>query len=238
MLKKLKRKIIMKSVKYIVLTILSLIILKTAVAQDGGSNKDTAISHLQIKPYNEDSGSLMKNSWGIDLIFSTNGFGLGAFYGHEFSDALTWKINFSISEAKDEREVEIYNPYTGESFVPLKVNRFIAMPLLFAVEYQMFKDEIMDNFRPYITAAIGPTMIFATPYEKEFFSSLKYGRAYYTGGGYLGIGAFFGSERSNIMGVNIRYYIIPYTGGIESMYNVTKKEFGSFSISLSFGSGW
>lgn len=228
----------MKSLKYVVLAILSLIIVKTAVAQDVESNKDTAVSHLQIKPYNEDSGSLIKNSWGMDLIFSTNGFGVGGFYGHEFSDALTWKINISISEAKDEREVEIYNPYTGESFVPLKVNRFIAIPLFFAVEYQMFKDEIMDNFRPYITAAIGPTMIFATPYEKEFFSSLKYGRAYYTGGGYLGLGAFFGSERSKVMGVNIRYYIIPYTGGIESMYNVTKKDFGGFSISLSFGSGW
>jgi hypothetical protein len=238
MLKKFIRKIIMKSVKYIVLAILSLIIIKTAIAQEGESNKDTAVSHAQIKPYNEDSGSLIKNSWGMDLIFSTNGFGLGVFYGYEFSDALTWKINFSASEAKDAGEVEQYNPYTGESFVPLKVNRFIAMPLLFAVEYQMFKDEIMDNFRPYITAAIGPTMIFATPYEKEFFNSLKYGRAYYTGGGYLGIGAFFGSERSRIMGVNIRYYIIPYAGGIESLYNVTKKEFGGFSISLSFGSGW
>jgi hypothetical protein len=63
-------------------------------------------------------------------------------------------------------------------------------------------------------------------------------KQYYTGGGYIGLGAFFGSEKSNIMGVNIRYYFIPYGGGIESLLNVNKKEFGGFSVSLSFGKGW
>ena len=228
----------MRSSKYIFAAVLTVILLNTAFPQDVQNSKDTAINFQSTRTRDNSSMYLVRNFWGVDLLFTENGFGLGTFYGHDISEKLTWKVNLSISESKDEREVELYDPYTGVTFSPGKVNRFIVIPLLFAVEYQMFKDEIMDNFRPYVTAAIGPTMIFATPYEKEFFSSLKFGRAYYTGGGYIGLGAFFGSERSNIMGVNIRYYFIPYGGGIESLQNVNKKEFGGFSVSLSFGKGW
>lgn len=182
--------------------------------------------------------SYLLNSWGMDLIISTNGFGLGIFYGYNFSDELTGKVNLSIAESKDEREMEVYNPYTGLLFTPNKVNRFIVFPLLFGFEYRLFKDEILDNFRPYVSAMAGPSLIFSTPYDIEFFESLKYGKSHYTVSGYIGFGAFFGSDKKNILGVNIRYYIIPYQSGIESMQFVKKKDFGGFSISLSFGTGW
>jgi hypothetical protein len=228
----------MKSLKRSTIALLIGIIMETAFSQGIDNMKDSTTILEPKQALTTVSETTVRKFWGLDLMFSENGFGLGGFYGRQYSETFTWKINFSISEAKDEREIELYDPYTGDTFSPLKVNRFLVFPLLFTMEYEMFRDEIMDNFRPYISAAVGPTVIFATPYEKEFFSSIKYGKAYYTGGGYLGFGAFFGSDRKRIMGVNLRYYIIPYTGGIESMYGVTKKEFGGFSVSISFGSGW
>jgi hypothetical protein len=86
--------------------------------------------------------------------------------------------------------------------------------------------------------AAGPTMIYVFPYNEEYFSALGKGQPKYTIGGYLGIGAYFGSERSNVLGLNLRYYFIPYPGGIESLVGVQKNQFGGVSISLSFGSGW
>ncbi|MBU1299017.1 MAG: hypothetical protein KKG06_08190 [Bacteroidetes bacterium] len=226
------------SIHKIIYLFLSLLLTLPMFSQQINFQRDTAVVFQPVDPLITKSNSEIKNSWGLDLIISTNGFGLGAFYGYEFSDELTGKINFSISEGKDEGEMEVYNPYTGVSVTPDKVNRFIVLPLLFVAEYRLFKDEILDNFRPYVTAAAGPTMIYSTPYEREFFNSLKYGQAHYTAGGYIGIGAFFGSERSNVLGMNIRYYVIPYPKGIESMYKTTKKEFGGISLSISFGSGW
>lgn len=200
---------------------------------------DSTILFQPTKPLiTEHQVNILRNVSGFDLIISTNGFGLGFFYGYNFTDNLTGKVNFSISEAKDEKEVEVYNPWTGELIVPFKVNRFLVFPLFFAVEYRLFKDEIMDNFKPYISAAAGPTLIYSTPYDIEFFSSLKHGKAYYTAGGYFGAGAYFGSETKSILGVNVRYYFIPYNKGIESLMFVKKKEFGGFSISLSFGTAW
>ena len=186
------------------------------------------------KPY---SPRLFANGLGIDLIVSLNGYGLGTFYRHEYSDDFSTTIDFSISESKDEDEIELVD-YYGNRFTPGKVNRFLLMPLMFGVEKRFFQDEIMDNFRPYLDAAVGPTMLFVFPYELEYFNALGKGHPKYTFSGYIGIGSYFGAERSSLFGMNIRYYFIPYPGGIESLKNVYKKQFGGLYITMSFGSTW
>ena len=178
-----------------------------------------------------------RNSLGLDVMVSTNGFGLGMFFRREYSDDLSGFVDFSISEAKDDDEKEFIDVY-GRTVTPGKVNRFLVLPLFFGIQQRLFKDDILDNFRPYVTGAVGPAMIYVFPYTEEYFSALGKGRPKYTVGGYLGAGAFFGSERSSILGVNLRYYFIPYLAGIESLQNVYKKQFGGFSISVSFGSAW
>ena len=181
---------------------------------------------------------LPKNAWGVDILLSTNGIGLGTFYRHEYTDNLSGFIDFSISEASDEREISYVDYWTGMTYVPGKVNRFLVIPLFIGAQYRLFKDEILDNFRPYVNAAIGPSLIYVFPYDEEYITALGKGRPRYTAGGYIGFGAFFGSERSTLMGLNLRYYFVPYSGGIISMYNTRKSQFGGLYLSLSFGSAW
>ncbi|MCK5571290.1 MAG: hypothetical protein KAJ12_00955, partial [Bacteroidetes bacterium] len=79
--------------------------------------------------------------------------------------------------------------------------------------------------------------------EIEFFNSLSRGKAHLTVGGFIGAGAFFGSDKSNVFGVNFRYYFTYlFSDGIPSLYNpatgeVTsnKKNFGGFFITLNIG---
>ncbi len=175
------------------------------------------------------------NAWGVDIMVSTNGFGLGTFYRHEYSDELSGFIDFSISEAKDDDEVDFID-YYGNTYSPGKVNRFLVMPLFLGLEKRLFKDDILDNFRPYVNAAAGPAIIYVFPYNQEYFSALGKGQPKYTAGGYVGIGAYFGSEKSNLLGLNLRYYYLPYFSGLESLQNVEKKQFGGFFITLNFGS--
>lgn len=193
---------------------------------------------LTTIPLQAQDSTVPRNAWGINILISTGGIGLGTFYRHEYTDNLSGFIDFSISEAGDENEIDYIDYYTGQTYTPGKINRFLVMPLFIGAQYRLFKDEIMDNFRPYINGAAGPTMIYVFPYNDEFFSALGDGSPKYTVGGYIGIGAFFGSERSTLLGLNLRYYIIPYAAGIRSMYDKQMKEFGGFCISLSFGSAW
>lgn len=192
-------------------------------------------------------------------MLSNNGFALGGFYRHEFSQDWSLMISLGISDVKDDAEVEQYT-YWGGMTVPFKKNRLLMVPLMAGVQYRLFRDDIIDNFRPYISAGAGPTMIFVAPYAKdniftlsngtlynqreeiEFFSSLKYGQAKYTVGGYVGAGAYFGIDRSTVSGLGFRYYYIPFPSGIAVMEEQLKrgmvKRFGGFYITLSVGSSF
>ncbi|MBI3006044.1 MAG: hypothetical protein HYY49_11620 [Ignavibacteriales bacterium] len=194
------------------------------------------------------------NAWGFDLLISNNGFGAGIFYRRELSDEFAGFLNLAISDVKDEAEFERYD-YLGNPFVYGKKNRLLFFPLAAGIQYRLFTDDIVDNFRPYVTAAIGPTMVFVAPYSRretfplpgggtatsdepiEFFSSLKSGQAKYTLGGFIGFGAYFGMEKGSLSGINIRYYIAPFPNGIEVMYGGgIIRNFGGFYITLNFGS--
>jgi hypothetical protein len=209
------------------------------------SNPD--IIHLQ-------SYRPMIRAWGLDLLMSNNGFGLGMFYRYELTDELSMMLNFAISDVKDETEFERYD-YYGNSFVPGKKNRLLMLPLTASIQYRLFKDDIVDNFRPFINAGLGPTMVFVSPYaypttyyyqdgttnytdpgKIDFFTSLKYGKMRYTLGGYIGAGAYFGMEKGTLTGISIKYFYAQFPEGIEVMNGGFVKNFGGLFITLTFGS--
>lgn len=200
------------------------------------------------------------NHWGFDVLVSSDGFGLGAFYRRDVTPDISWFLSFSVSESKDSKEVERIDPYTGQSFVPGKLNRFMVLPLMAGLQYRIFREEIMDTFRPYLNAGVGPTMIYAMPFSTityvgegyvqadqiEFFKSIGMGKAHYTMSAYVGVGANFGNEKTNALGVNFRYYFTYlYGDGIPSLYNQStgaissyKTDFGGFFITLNIGMGY
>ncbi|HTS00302.1 MAG TPA: hypothetical protein VML00_11145 [Bacteroidota bacterium] len=199
------------------------------------------------------------NTWGVDILISTNGFGLGGFYRREFTPDVFGFVSFSVSEAKDAREIEQYDIY-GNSTVPGKLNRFLVLPLMFGVQYRLFREDIVDTFRPYVNAAVGPTMVYMSPFvdlvpqpdgsiqvnDVEFFHSLGRGTPHYTASAYIGFGANFGGPNSGVFGINFRYYFTYLLGdGLPSLYDTntgllsaTKKDFGGFFITLNVGLGY
>jgi hypothetical protein len=198
------------------------------------------------------------NAWGLDVLVSNDGFGLGTFYRRQFTEDLSGFAMFSVSESKEDREFEFFDQFTFQSFTPGKLRRFLVVPLTAGIQYRLFREDIMDNFRPFVNAGVGPTMIFSAPFadltydangrlaratQVEFFKSLGRGQAHYTASGFIGVGANFGNEASNVFGVNFRYYFTYLLGnGLPSLYEpgrgnviATKKSFGGFFITLNVG---
>ncbi len=174
-------------------------------------------------------------TWGVDFMFSEGGFGLGTFFRYRLSSTLTAFTDISISESKDQREVEYFD-YWGNKIVPNKKNRVFLLPLNFGLQQRLFSKTLADNLRPYVNFGAGPTMVFTTPYEKEFFSSFSKAHAKYTLGGYVGIGANFGSDKSNLVGINVRYYMIHFFDeGVESLENRYQKTLGGFFLTINIG---
>ena len=230
-------------------------VLVSVVSAQEPSRPDTSMVFRPARPalVSEELFEQRLSAWGFDLLLSDNGFGLGGFYRREISDALAGTITFAISDVKVEGEMEYIN-YYGQSYVPGKINRLLMLPLMASVQYRLFRDDIVDNFRPYLTAGAGPTTLFVSPYARlvtttyadgftdqqaekvDFFESLKYGKAHTTIGGFIGAGAYFGKDRTNVMGLSVRYYFIPVRSGIEVMQGGFVKEFGGLFITLHFGS--
>jgi len=175
------------------------------------------------------------NAFGMDLMFSEGGFGLGTFYRHRLNTTLTVFSDFSISEAKDEREFE-YVDYYGNTYTVGKKNRVFLFPINFGAQYRLFRDEIYDNLRPYINAGMGPTFVVTTPYDKEYFNSFGYAKAKVALGGYFGFGANFGIDKSSLVGLNIRYYIVHmFDGGVESLAGKFRNDIGGVYLTINLG---
>ena len=175
------------------------------------------------------------NAWGVDIMFGEGGFGLGTFYRHQLSDTFTGFADLSMSETKDEREVQ-YIDYFGNTYTPNKVNRSFQIPVNFGIQYRMFRESITDSFRPYINVGVGPTFILTTPYDVEFFTAFKYTHMNYAVGGYIGIGSNIGISTSSLVGLNVRYYYCYVFGdGIENLIGDFRKQIGQVAITLNIG---
>lgn len=175
------------------------------------------------------------NAWGADILFSDGGFGLGTFLRKSFSPKVSGFIDISFSESKNAREFEYFD-YYGNSIVVGKENRVYLVPLNIGIQYRIFQKDLTDNLRPYFSAGIGPTLGISTPYREEFFSSFSNAQFHLAVGGYIGFGADFGLSKSNLIGLNMRYYYSKFiTEGVEHLANQVKTEIGAFYITLSIG---
>jgi len=235
-----------------ILFLLFNLLLLTYTSAQTSTRPDTTIIFTPSDPnlIREQSYSPTVHAWGLDVLLSNNGFGMGAFYRYEINDELSWMFNFAVSDVKDDAEVEQVD-YFGNSYIPNKKNRLLLLPLTVSVQYRLFKDDIVDNLRPFITAGIGPTMVFVAPYASDqisydifgnpyrqkidFFTSLKYGRPRYTLGGFIGAGVYFGMDKGTITGLSVKYFLAPFPSGIEVMDGGYMKNFGGLYITLTFG---
>ncbi len=192
---------------------------------------DSQYSYMPVRTLAPDT-TVRPHALGLDLMIGNSGFGGGVFYRSGITGTLSWMATFAISEAKAPNEVAYYNYFTGQKFVPGKVNQLWVLPVMIGLQYRLFKDQITDSFRPYVFAGVGPNWVFAAPYNHPLSYSFSHGRGYFSGGGYFGIGAFFGSDPNSLIGVSLRYYILPMSHGIESMANEPMANFNSFFISF------
>jgi len=175
------------------------------------------------------------NAWGFDLLIGESGFGFGGFFRKELSTKFTVFADVSISEAKDEREIEYVDIY-GQTFTVGKQNRVFQIPFALGAQFRLFENELTDNLRPYINLGIGPTIALTTPYDQEFFKAFSYAKPYYAVGGYVGLGANFGLDTKNLIGINMRYYYTQFLDeGVEILKDRYKDYLGGFYITINFG---
>jgi len=205
----------------------------------------------EVKPFNPDTVFIyesprslvtpaskkpaLNEAWGVDLIFSNSGFGIGTFYQYNITKDLYSFASLYISGARNTDEFEYYDYNTGQTFIVDKVNRLYMFPLTLGLQQYVLTDVISESLKLFLQGGLGPTFILSTPYEREFFNAFSYAKFYTRFGTFLGIGADVGTGAS-LLSINARYYYIPFGGnGLESIRDYPIKDFGGLFLSLSFG---
>jgi hypothetical protein len=200
-------------------------------------NPDTVFIFNSPRPLINPEGKnpLLRNAWGIDIIFSNNGFGAGFFYQYSLAKDLFTFASLYISGARNTDEIEYYDPNTNQYVVPNKVNRLYMFPLTFGLQQYILTNEISESLKLFVQGGVGPTYILSTPYAREFFNAFGYSTSYIRLASFLGAGADVGAG-TTLISVNARYYYIPFGGkGLESIINLPIKDFGCLFLSLSMG---
>ncbi len=157
-------------------TILVLLLLTTLIGQTGWSQDagkrivfdEHYRGKKKKKTLKEEDLVPRKHAWGFDMMVSTDGFGFGGWYYRNFNDVLSAFVQTNMAESKDSREFETYDLY-GNSYSINKINRIFRIPIFVGLQYRLFKDDIQDNFRPYVNGGAGPVFIYTTPAREEFF---------------------------------------------------------------------
>lgn len=214
--------------------ILFVIILTTvAFAQQPNTSTqpDSQYAFMPIKNLTPDTAE-KSNAIGLDIMLGNSGFGLGFFYRQSLNSTLSWTFSLSGSEAKAPNEIDYIDPYTGQKFVPGKINQLLVFPAMIGLQYRLFEDQIIGTFRPYIFGGVGPNAIFAAPYDQPLSTSFSHSRGYFGAGGYIGCGAYFGADPNSLIGISVRYYILPMSHGIESLQNEPMANFNTFFIAF------
>ncbi len=191
---------------------------------------DTAMIFKPAQPLIRSQAQLASetpNQWGFNASFSDYGFGGGMFVGHNFSPDLTGLVTLDIGTAQGSREFDLLQTN--------KVNRIFVIPIMLAGQYRLFRSGLSDNLRPYVTAGAGPVIAMTTPYDQDFFSAFGSAQAKVVPGGFVGLGANFGTDSKTSFGASLRYFIIPYPGSIESTTTESLTNLSGLFLTASYG---
>ncbi len=199
------------------------------------------------------------NGAGVNLSFSTSGFGLGGFYEYKISEDVSLVMDFLMAGARNTDEFERFDNTTGLLIVDNKLNRIYNFPLSVGPSYYVFQNVLFDNFKPFVSGGVGFSTILVAPYSKyyvennrlfqqyiQFFDAFSEQISYLRPLFYLAIGADFGFSKKNISRIQIKYYNIPF--GDDGIYSMVPPSidprldfkpitnFGGIFITLSIGS--
>ena len=205
-----------------------------------GSLPDSMIVFKSPRPLISDQQEMIQSSsfWSIELLFSGNGFGAGCSFSKHLSPTLSLQALLGITGNRNSDELEYIDPFTGNTFIPDKINRLFSFALTIGLQKRLFKESLSDSFRPFIGAGLGYAMIVQIPYNQNLIQTEQRTLAHGRPAGYIAIGSAFGSEGRTSLSATMRYYYVPFGGnGLESIKELPIRDFGGLFIALGIAFG-
>lgn len=157
---------------------------------------------------------------GVSLSLTEDGIAAGLASRVRLADDWSATTEVSVGAARDAREQRFFVGFFGDTVTPLKRSYAVLVPAHVGVERRLFRSAVEDNFRPFVAAALGPTLAVQWPYfddddgdgvrdSSEVRLSVTEGlgdAATRLGvGGSLAVGAYVGRGRRSVQGLRLGF---------------------------------
>ncbi len=200
-------------------------------------------------------GGAFKPRSGIAGMFglTTNSFVVSFNFVRQYTPDLIGILSIGVTTGRDPAEVDVPDQWTGQiitrgpDYFP-KRSGLVMLTTSVGLQQRLFRRDIVNSFRPFLEAGLGPTIgyIYSISRLPEGLPDIP--DSYDTSGsifdpqgitlgvnGYIGVGAYFGSNFLELRGISVRYIANYLPAGVELLRNSRVHLFHVISINLIFG---
>ncbi len=176
----------------------------------------------------------LKNERGFGVVLTNKGVGAGYFYNWKRSPYSVFTSEFEIISIKGKGEFayQVRDIYGRIVNIKIGDENLLLFPIFFGYRRHLWVDQLVHNMRPYVQLSGGPVVAFDLTEGPNvgFIEQFSDGKAYYTIGIRLGMGALIQTSKKNFINLNISYSIIDFGIDLDG-----RRPLGEFAFRAEFG---
>ena len=168
------------------------------------------------------------------LGFGTGTWGSGFHFSGEWQldDDKYYGFEIRFIDIKNEEELPVYNPYTGNSF-NVGDKALIMFPIYAKIRYLPFEGKIANNFSPFIELKLGPNFaIDGDGDARRFADRWKDAPSHTSYGGQIVMGVAFLQMSGAVISPSIGYEFLPFGQSIDG-----RRSYDGTTINVTFTFG-
>jgi hypothetical protein len=161
-----------------------------------------------------------KRQVGLGFAMAESGSSFGTFIGWPLIPDFHIGIGFDVFLLRDSKQVDFYDYYSNMYYSINKQNNVYLFDLMMTVKKRMFRQDLSDDFRPFLSIAAGPIYGMNFPEASTNYSGYKKKDEYrWTFGGFIGAGIDFGVKSNHLVSLRAQYRIMPFSEKIGERSN-------------------
>lgn len=151
-------------------------------------------------------------------LLTEDGLGAGVATRLRLTDDVAFTAEATLSGARDAREQRFFVGFFGDTVTPFKRSYAVLLPAHVGLERRLFRAQVEDTFRPFVSVAGGPTLALQWPYFDDAdddgvrdpdearlgaLEGLSGVETRLGGGASVGLGAWFGRGPRRVQGLRL-----------------------------------
>jgi len=176
------------------------------------------------------------SGFGFNFLMNNFGFGFGGEFRQVVAPQTELTASLRLTALRDASEQTFTDFFFGQQIIPNKYQRAFGFPLMLGIRQRLFADVIQEDYRFFVSAAIGPAAAFSYPYfddinnngfreqfanffepVNDVFTGWSDGEWHWGGAGEFKLGLDIGTNFARLNSVEFGYFFYYFPNSIQIM---------------------